>query len=178
MRLSKKVWLIAGIAVLAVVLGFLFSSYLQTAAEHRELMDRHTLAQSLLPGLAAQKADLANQDSRAKSSLETSQARFPRSVESIEYGDDLFNTADESKVRIIRLTASRPVDRQVGAITYSISSFVVVVKGNVKEILDFVHALRTTGDFQLPWSAQVKAVIIDYGGGQATVNLDIYGYKR
>ena len=178
MRLSKKVWLIAGIAVLAVVLGFLFSSYFQTAAEHRELMDRHTLAQTRLPGLIAQKADLTNQESQAKSSLETSQAKFPRSVASIEYDEDLCRIAVESKVQIIRLTASSPVDRQVGAITYSISSFVVVVKGDVKEILDFVHALRTTGDFQLPWSAQVKAVIIDYGSGQATINLDIYGYKR
>ena len=178
MRLSKKVWLIAGIAVLAVVLGFLFSSYFQTAAEHRELRDRHTLAQDRLPGLMAQKADLTNQESPARSSLETSQAKFPQSVESIAYGDDLFNIADESKVRITKLTASSPVDRQVGAITYSVSSFVVVVKGDVKDVLDFVHALRTTGDFQLPWSAQVKAVIIDYGGGQATVNLDIYGYKR
>ena len=178
MRLSKKVLLIAGIAVLAVVLGFLFSSYLQTAAEHRELRDRHTLAQTLLPGLTAQKADLANQESRARSSLETSQAKFPQSVESIAYGDDLFNIADESNVRITRLTASSPVDRQVGAITYSVSSFVVVVKGDVKDMLDFVHALRTTGDFELPWSTHVKEVKLNYQSTETLIGLDIYGYKR
>lgn len=48
----------------------------------------------------------------------------------------------------------------------------------MKDVLDFVHALRTTGDFQLPWSTHVKVVIIAYGSGQATINLDIYGYKR
>ena len=178
MRLSKKVWLIAGIAVLAVVLGFLFMTYSQAAAEHGQMEDRLEQARSDLDRLTPQKADLANQDSQARSSLETSQAKFPESVTSIEYGDDLFNIADESNVRITKLTASSPVDRQVGAITYSVSSFVVVVKGDVKDVLDFVHALRTTGDFQLPWSTRVKVVIIAYGSGQATINLDIYGYKR
>jgi len=178
MRLSKQVWLVVGIAVLAVVLGFLFMTYSQTAEDHRQLKDRLTVAQTRLPGLTAQKADLQNQDSRARSSLETSQAKFPESVASIEYGDDLFDTADESKVRIIKLTASSPVDRQVGAITYSVSSFVVVVKGDVKDMLDFVHALRTTEDFQLPWSAHVKEVELNYKSGVALIGLDIYGYKR
>ena len=183
MRLSKKVWLVAGIAVLAVVLGFLFMTYSQTAAEHRQLDDRLTLAQSRLRELPArelpaQKTDLQNQERRAESSLETSQDKFPQSVASIEYGDDLFNTADESKVRITRLTASSPVDRQVGTITYSVSSFMIVVKGDVKDMLDFVHALRTTGDFQLPWSAHVKEVKLNYKSTEALIGLDIYGYKR
>ncbi len=178
MRLSKKVWLVAGIAALAVVLGFLFMTYSQTAAEHRQLKDRQELADSRLPEVMAQKVDLENQESRARTSLEISQDKFPESVESIAYGHDLFRTADESKVRIIKLTASSPVDRQVGAITYSVSSFVVVVKGDVKDMLGFVHALRTRTDFQLPWSAHVKKVELNYKSGVALIDLDIYGYKR
>ena len=93
MRLSKKVWLIAGIAVLAVVLGFLFSSYFQTAAEHEQMEDRLAQARSDLDRLKAQEPGLKNQESQAKSSLETSLAKFPQSVESIEYGEDLFRVA-------------------------------------------------------------------------------------
>jgi len=178
MRLSKKVWLVAGIAVLAVVVGFLFMTYSQTAAEHRQLEDRLTEAQDDVLGLGDEKDALEIDRDSATVDLKSAWARFPESVASIEYGDDLFDTADGSKVRIIKLTALSPVDRQVGAITYSVSSFVVVVKGDVKNMLDFVHALRTTGDFQLPWSAHVKKVELNYRSGQALIGLDIYGYKR
>ena len=178
MRLSKRVWLVVGIAVLAVVVSLLLSSYFQIAAEHRQLEGRLTVAQNRTLELEDEKDTVNSQRVSATSALASAWAKFPESVASIEYGDDLFDTADESKVRIIRLTASSPVDRQVGAITYSVSSFVVVVKGNVKYMLDFVHALRTTGDLQHPWSAHVKKVELNYKSGEALIGLDIYGYKR
>jgi len=49
----------------------------------------------------------------------------------------------------------------------------------VSDILDFADALRAGADFQLPWSAEVTAVKINYSGegDSATINLDIYAYK-
>lgn len=177
MRLNKKVWLVVGIVILAGALAFLFSTYSRTAAEHNALQDRLSSAQTRLPSLIAQKDDLQNQLSQATSALATSRAKFPAAVASIEYDEGLCETAVASKVQISRITASPPGDKKVGTITYSVSSFVVVVTGEVKDILDFVHALRTGRDFEPPWSAEVKQVDINYQSRQALIGLDIFGYK-
>jgi len=109
--------------------------------------------------------------------LDRSRAKFPESVESIEYGEDLFEIADDCDVVLTSLRPSKPTDK--GGATYSVSSFAVDVKGDVSDILDFVDALRAGADFQLPWSAELTAVKINYAGegDSATINLDIYAYK-
>ncbi|MFW6105447.1 MAG: hypothetical protein ACOC7P_02570 [Chloroflexota bacterium] len=175
MKRSKKVWLIVGIAILAIILAVLFSTYSQQAGERKQLENNLSTAQTLLPQLTAQKEDLEDQLAQAQSLLDRSRAKFPESVECIEYGEDLFEIADDCDMSITRLTASKPTD----SATYSVSSFTVDVKGDVSDILDFVDALRAGEDFQLPWSADLKAVKINYSGdtGTATINLDIYAYK-
>jgi len=179
MKLSKKVWLIIGIAIFAIVLAVLFSTYSRQAGERGQLEDKLATAQVLLTKLTAQKGDLENRLAQAESLLDTSQAKFPESVESIEYSEDLFEIADDCDVVLTSLRPSKPTDKEAGGATYSVSSFAVVVKGDVSDILDFVDALRAGEDFQLPWSAELKSVRIDYAGegdaaGTATINLDIY----
>jgi len=178
MRVSRTVWVIVGFIVIGIVLGLMASNYFETVAEHRALEGRLTTAQTRIPALTAEKTDLENQERQATSALETSQAKFPRTVESIEYGDDLFALATASNVRLTRLTMGSPGTREVGGITYSVSTFVLVVDGQIKDILGFVHALRNPRDFQLPWSSQIREVNIAYGSGQTLIGLDIYGYKR
>jgi hypothetical protein len=177
MKLSKKVWLIIGIAIFAIVLAVLFSIYSGLAGERGQLENDLSTAQVLLPKLTDVKEDLENQLAQARSLLDRSQAKFPESVKSIEYGEDLFEIADDCDVEITRFTASIPTDK--GGATYSVSSFVVSVKGDVSDILDFADALRAGADFQLPWSAELTAVKINYAGegDSATINLDIYAYK-
>ncbi len=182
MKLSKKVWLIIGIAILAIVLAVLFSNYSGLAGERKQLENDLSDAQDLLPRLTVEKGDLKNQLAQAQSLLDSSRAKFPESVTSIEYGEDLFEIADDCTVEITRLTASMPTDKEAGGSTYSVSSFAVSVRGDVDDILDFVDALRAGVDFQLPWSAELTAVKINYAGeedtaGTATINLDIYAYK-
>lgn len=177
MRSSRKIGLVIGFVAIAIVIGLIASNYFQAAGEYRALQDRQQTAQARLPGLVTEKADLESQEAQAKSVLNASKVKFPDRIESIEYDEDLCRLATESKVQIVRLTASPPAKRQVGTITYSVSSFVVVVKGETKDLLEFVNALRSGRDFQLPWSAQVNRVDIEYGAGQATINLDIYGYE-
>jgi len=175
MKLSKKVWLIVGIAIFAIVIAVLFSTYFRQAGEQEQLANNLWTAQVLVPKLTAQKEDLEDQIAQARSLLDRSRAKFPESVESIEYGEDLFEIADDCDVEITRLTASKPT----GSAPYSVSSFAVDVKGDVSDILDFVDALRAGVDFQLPWSAEVTAVRINYAGegDSATINLKIYAYK-
>jgi hypothetical protein len=177
MRLSRKVLVIIGFIVIGIVLGLMASNYFETAADHTALQEKLALAQTRIPALTAEKAELENDERQARSRLDAGRAKFPQAVESIEYGDDLFDLVVKSNVGITRLTASPPTNREVGGITYSVSSFGLAITGEVKDMLGFVDALRTARDFQLPWSAEVKSVTISYSGKQASINLDIYSYK-
>ena len=193
MRLSKKVWLVVVIVIFAIVLGVLFSIYSGQVGEREQLSDRLSTAQTLLPGLVASREKLEDQLTQAESLLDKSQAKFPEALESIEYGEDffkiaygqnLYSMASGCGVDLTRLTASKPTDKKVGTVTYSVSSFVVVVKGDIDDTLDFIDAIGTGIDyklswsFQLPWSVDVKNVKMDVARSATTINLDIYGYKR
>jgi hypothetical protein len=191
MKISKKVWLIVGAVILVIALVVVYMLYFRQAGERDALNDRLSTAETLVSGLVTQKGALENQLAQAASSLEASQAEFPRLVESIEYGEDFFKIAygedlyamaEGCGVTLTSLTASKPTDKTGGAVTYSVSSFGVVVSGDIDNILKFIDAIGTGIDyklpwsFQLPWSVDVKSVSIDVAGS-ATINLDIYGYK-
>jgi len=173
---SKKVWIIVGIGIFAIVLGSLYTLYFREVGEREQLSDRLSAAEALLPGLTAASEELENRLAQATSLLNKNQAEFPESVESIEYGEDLFEIADDSNLDLIELRPSKPTNKKVGTVTYSVSSFTVAVSGDIDDILDFIYAIRTGDDFQLPWSAAVTRVSIS--GTAATISLNIYGYKR
>ncbi len=177
MKLSKKVLLIVVIVIFAVALGVLFSIYSGQNGERADLNERLSDAQTLLPGLINNGETKEDELTQAESLLAASQAQFPESVKSIEYGDDLFEIADDCNVSLTKLIASKPTNKTVGTVTYSTSSFTVVVQGSIDNILEFIYALRTGDDFQLPWSAEVNIVQTNVSGGSATVSLVIYGYK-
>ena len=177
MKLSKKVGLILVIVIFAVALGVLFSIYSGQNGERAQLNDSLSQAQTLLPGLINNRETNEDELTQAEALLAASQAQFPESVESIEYGDDLFEIADDCNVSLTQLTASKPTNKTVGTVTYSISSFTVVVHGSIDNILEFIYALRTGDGFQLPWSAEVNSVKSNVSGGSANINLVIYGYE-
>jgi len=180
MKISRKVWLILGAVILVAALVSVYMIYFQQAGERDALNDKLLEAQTLWSALEKQKTQeggLEDQLAQAESLLDTSRTRFPESVESIEYGEYLFEIAGDCNVGITKLTASQPTDKKLGTITYSVSSFVIGVSGSIDDILAFIHAVRTGGDLQLPWSAaEVTGVNIDVAGS-ATINLNIYGYK-
>jgi len=183
MKLSKKVWLIVVIAVIVAALASLFTIYFRQAGERGELQDRLSRAEILLPNLMKQKKDLQDQLASATSLLNKNQAKFPGSVESIEYGEDLFKIADDCNVELTSLSLSTPTGKKVGSVIYSVSSFTVIVEGNIDNMLTFIDAVGTGIDydlswrFQLPWSVDVKSINMEAARSRATISLDIYGYK-
>jgi len=192
MKLSRKVWLIVAVIIIVAALASLFAIYSRQAGERGELQDRLSRAETLVPQLTENKKTAEDQLAQAQSLLDTSQAKFPESVESIEYGEDFFKIAYGQKlytmaggcgVELTRLTASEPTAKKVGTVTYSVASFVVVVEGNTDNILKFIDAIGTGIDydlswsFQLPWSVDVKSINIEVNKSKATISLDIYGYK-
>lgn len=177
---SKKVWLIIGIAILVIALVILVRTYSQQLKEQGELRTNLATQQALLGTLTTSKEDLENQLDAAESLFETSQAKFPQSVESIEYGEDLFDIAGDCNVELNTLSPSMPGARAGGAVTYSVATFTVGVTGTVDNILNFIYAIRIGDGFKLPWSADVNSVTIDIGERETTasITMDIYGYKR
>jgi type IV secretory pathway VirB6-like protein len=172
---SNKVKLIVIVVILVAALAVLFTIYSRQAADRNDLNDKLDRARILFTGLGAQKEALQDDLAQAQSSLNTSLAEFPRVVESIEYGDDLFEIAADCNVQITSLSGSVPADKKVGGVTYSVSSFGLTVSGTTENMLKFIYAIRTGDDFQLPWAADVKSVNMD--AAKSTINLDIYGYK-
>ena len=177
MKLSRKATLIVVIVIFAVALGVLFYIYSSQNKERAELNERLSWAQTLLPNLVDNRETKEDELTQAESLLAAGQAQFPESVESIEYDDDLFEIADDCNVSLTQITASKPASKTVGAVTYSTSSFSVVVHGGIDNIMDFIYAIRTGDDFQLPWSAEVTKVKTNVSDGSAEINVIIYGYK-
>ena len=176
-KISKKALLIIGIAVFAIVLGLLINTYAQQVKEREKVEADLEGQQALLTNLAAQKEDWEDKLAQAQSLRATSKAKFPNSVDSIEYDDDLFEIADDCNLDLTSLSMSKPTSKQIGSVTYSVAPCLVQVKGNVDDILDFLYAIRTGDDFNLPWSAAVKEVKVSFGvQALATISLDIYAY--
>jgi hypothetical protein len=177
MKISKKVWLIIGIIILAIVLANLVRIYVQQAGEQGQLRTSLATQQTLLRKLTTDKANLESSWAQAESLLNTSRAKFPDSVDSIQYGEDLFEIAGDCNLELTELSPSMPADKKVGAVTYSVATFVVRVTGSVENVLDFIYAIRTGDGFELPWSADVKSVSMVTGEEMgATITLDIYAY--
>jgi hypothetical protein len=175
---NKKVLLTIIIVIFTVAAGVLFSIYSGQARELSQLDNELNQARTRYSNLLSDIEDLQGELAQAQSLLDASQAQFPEFVESIEYGDALFEIADDCGVRLTNLTASRPSNKTIGTVTYSTSSFGLKVDGSIDSILDFIYSLRTGDDFwPLPWSTEVTSVKLDVSGGSASISLIIYGYE-
>jgi septal ring factor EnvC (AmiA/AmiB activator) len=115
MKISKTALLVLGIGIFIIVFATLFTMYSRQSGDREQLNDNLAKAQALLPQLVGQRQDLEGQLTqsheklaKATSSLTTSEARFPKSVESIEYDETLFKIADDCDLQVVELTASEP----------------------------------------------------------------------
>jgi hypothetical protein len=175
MKLNKKVGLIVIIVVIVAALASLFTIYFRQAGERGELNERLSRAEVLLPNLVKQKEGLEDQLAQAQSSLDSSQAKFPQSVESIEYGEYIFEIADRCDLTLASLNFPKPTNKKIGSVTYSVVSLSLPVRGALADIFDFIDVLRTDKRFA---STEVKSVNLNVEGGSAAISVDIYGYKR
>ena len=174
MKIGRKALLVLGAVVIVaavVVVGVLYS---RQAGDRADLNDRLDRAQTLLLGLTANRNNLEDQLTSAQLSLETSAAKFPESVQSIEYGEYLFEIAADSNVNLDSLTFPKPAASTVGGVACSVVSLTLPVTGTLENIFKFIDTIRTDDRFA---STNVKSVNMNIGGSKATINVDIYGYK-
>lgn len=163
----------------------------------------------------SQLAQLESELAQAKLLLAESKTSFPKAVESIEYDEEIFKIADDCDLELTKLTSLEPADinvepadenvepgdenvepgdKNVESITYSVTSFVVDVNGEVANMLDFINTIATSKAFTTatvelvdievpqPLSEEEKAglteeAIEDREKPSATVSLAIYAYK-
>lgn len=184
MKISKTALIVLGIGIFILVFAILFTMYSGQSGEREQLSDRLATTQGLLPGLIAEKEDLAGQLAqwgdeidKARVALDKSEAIFPKSAESIEYDETIFKLAEQCGLLIVELTASEPASEGVKGtdIAYDVCSFTVVLENadsppatagdfelyidqTVDKVLEFVHLVATTPDFGV---ATIKVAAID-----------------
>jgi hypothetical protein len=173
MKISRKVWLILGAVILVAALVIVGMLYFRQAGERDGLKDRLDAAQARSTVLTASKHSLEDQLASAQSSLSASQVHFPESVESIEYGEYLFEIADECNVGLSSLSFPVPAASTLSGVTCSVVSLALPVSGTLDNIFKFIDTIRTDERFA---STNVKSITLNVGGS-ATINVDIYGYK-
>jgi Tfp pilus assembly protein PilO len=174
MKLSSKVWLIVIIVVVVAAVAGLYTVYSRQAAERDDLTERRDRAQTLQSQLTDSKSDLEDQLASAQSSLSASQAQFPASVESIEYGEYIFEIVERCNLQLASLSFPRPAGVKQGSVTYRVVSLTLPVSGALENIFKFIDTIKTDPRFA---STRVKSVNLNVAGGSATIAVDIYGYK-
>ena len=175
MKLSNKVWIIVGVGIIVVLLAIVFMVYFRQVAEQRDLEDRLDVATARSITLAVDKKDLEDQLSQAQSVLDTSQAQYPQAIESIEYGEYIFEIAEKCNLSLASLSFPKPGTVKQGSVTYSVVSLSLPVSGALEDIFEFIDTIKTDPRFA---STRVKSVNLSVGGGSAVIAVDIYGYRR
>ena len=214
MKLSKISWLILGIGILLIGFISLYMVYRGQVSAQAGLNQKIAAAQATLPkvvsereGLEGQLTKLKNDLARITSLLSSAKAQFPKSVQSIEYGEILFKMASDSHLDIVQFTASPPESTAAGSketkeVTYSVTLFEVGVEGGVDDILDYVNTIATSENFTTAAVEPVDIVIpeplteseeealregksaeegdkavAEAEKSTATIKITIYGYK-
>lgn len=209
MRFSKTALLVLGIGVF--VLGFVSLFFLSSgqSGEQERLNASLETNRNILPKLIDERDDLTSQLAQwqekaagAEAALNRSQSEFPRSVESINYDEILFQIANECDLQIMEITASRPDWEGVEDIIYTVTTFIVKVQSEqspptstveafenyiddtVADVLDFTNSIATSDDFE---NATIEVVEmkkleppaeLPADGPEATVQIIIYGFPR
>jgi len=179
MKLSKTAWIILVTGIFIIAIGSLYWLYLQERPKQEELNAQLSAVQAQLPKLAEQRANLEStltelEDNlaQATSQLKTAKAAFPALVESIEVDELLFGIANDWGLEITSLTASEPRDYRVKVemeaediemedVTYLVTSFTIDVKGEVADILNFIHTIVNHRDFDTATVELVNIVVPD-----------------
>lgn len=175
MKISKTALLVLGIGIFILIFAILFTLSSGQSGEREQLSNRLSSTQSLLPELVAEREDLSEQlayweseVNKAKTALDSSQGKFPKSVETLEYDEVLFKMASDCDLKIMEITAIEPWDEQVEDtdITYAVGTSEVKVQNmelppttlgefqvysdeTVDKVLEFIHLIAAGQEFNI-----------------------------
>jgi hypothetical protein len=184
MKISKTAILVLGIGIFILGFAILFTLYSGQSGEREQLNSRMATTQGLLPGLIAEKEELADQLAQQEAelnklrvALDQSEGRFPKSIENIDYDEVIFKMAGDCDLKIMELTAIEPWDENVTGtdVTYMVGTSEVKVQNmelppstvgafqtysdaTVEKMLEFIHLLASSGEFDV---STIRLVNID-----------------
>jgi hypothetical protein len=183
LKISKRLLLIIGIGVFAILLFTLYRGYSQAADEQSQLSNQLTLAKSRLAGLnleqlSSQQAEREEQLSQATSELEAVKVMLSQPVGSVNVTSVLFDLAKACDVEVIEVTSPGPTTENLEGVTCSVIPLTARVEGEVSNLVSFVTRLNshfTTG--------VVKSVTINVlestssDNASANIQLAVYSYQ-
>ena len=181
MKLTKTSLMVLGIGIIIIAAASLFMAYQGQVQQRQEARDSLANAEKNLQSFTDIKeatdveliqlenelqewqnelSQLETELVQAELTLAQTGARFPISVESIEYDEVLFSFArDANNLMITSLTASEPTEiTTLEGITYTTTFFTVEVRGEVADILNFINTIVADDDFQ---TAVLEPITID-----------------
>src|SRR4030042_2262501 len=101
MKLSRRVWLILVLGIFIIALVSMYTVYSRQASQQEELKDELTRANTdftlltlQIDSLESQLLQRNSELTAALANLSVARDRFPESVDSIYYGEELFRIAD------------------------------------------------------------------------------------
>ena len=174
MKFGKAAQLILAIGIFAVGGIFLNRLNTQRQAEQEQINIQLSAAQLLMPKLIDDKDELEAQLAQMQTEFDSveimaseSKQHFLIPVESIEYDELMFSLAHDRDLEVAVLTATEPSTLNVDDIPFTLSSFIVQVRGvvgdtqfataddyrtftyqTVTDILDFISAIATGNEFR------------------------------
>jgi len=147
MKLSRTAWLIMGIGSFVVLFASLYVLYSHQLEEQQGLQQKLATSQAILPKLVGQRQSLEDGLERTRLLFDQIRVLFPKSVESIEFGEELWGLARQYGLKVRKLASSPAFDEEAGDVTFLAAPFTVTVAGEVGDIVDFTRALSTGRDF-------------------------------
>ncbi len=184
---GKLSWLLLGIGILAIAGVSLYIVYQDQTDEQDSLNLSLLAAEATLPTLVSETSNLENELAQleddlaqALDELDEVERKFPDSIESSDYGDLLFNLAQNLGLEVTSFTSSVPSGITQDGIRYEATSFTVVVEGKVDAILQYLTKIQVESEF---WTATIEVVNIDIAlpaAGEETsanISLRILSYR-
>jgi small-conductance mechanosensitive channel len=95
-----------------------------------------------------QTAKLQSQLLLIQQSLIQKKQILPESINSVNYGIILFDTAQRFNIDILSISTSGPQDNKVGNITFSNITFSLSLQGNLEDLQGLVHTFATEDPFR------------------------------
>ena len=187
MKFGKITWLILGIGIFVIGGISLYLVYQEQTDEQDSLNLSLLAAEATLPTLISETNNLENELAQleddlaqALDELDEVERQFPDSIESSDYGDLLFDMAQNLGLEVTSFTSSGPSVITEDGLRYEATYFTMGVEGEVDAILQYLTNIQVESEF---WTATIDVVNIDIAlpaaeeETSANISLRILSYR-
>jgi hypothetical protein len=187
MKISKIGLWILGIGIFVIASAVMVALHASKSGDAKQLEDNLEVTQGILATLVSDREDLTGQLAQMENELDAaeaaylqSQGKFPKTVASIEYDEEIFSIADDNDLEVMSLLASEPRENEVEEITFDTTTFEMEVRGTVSHILNFIDDVVTGEYFD---SASVETISMEVPKPEqeeqptAVLQIIIYSYE-